>query len=127
MSIKSQFQVAVVSEINENTQVTVAAMATTSSILNCGGTAPTGIFLPSAFVSCNITFNVCKTPGGTFLPLTNFDGSAFVVAGVANQYTPLLPAMFNSVVYIQLGFSVAQTDAEIIDFNLAPIYQGIQN
>lgn len=127
MSIKSQFQVAVVNEINSNTQVSVALNATSSSILNCGGTAPTGIFLPSTFVNANITFNVCKTPNGTFVPVTNFDGTPFVVAGTASVYIPLLPAMFNSVLYIQLGFSAAQTTAEIIDFALAPIFQGVHN
>ena len=127
MSVKNQFQVGVVNEINSNTQVSVALNATSSSILNCGGTAPTGIFLPASFVSCNITFNVCKTPNGTFVPVTNFDGSTFVVAGTASVFIPLLPAMFNSVLYIQLGFSAMQTTAEIIDFALAPIYQGIHN
>ncbi len=127
MSLKSQFQVSVVNTTNSDSQINVAALATSSSILSCGGTSPVGLFLPSTFVSCNITFNVCKTPNGTFLPMTNFDGSSFVVAGTASVFIPLLPAMFNSVIYLQLGFSVAQTTAEIIDVALAPIYQGLHN
>ena len=127
MGIKSQYSVAVVNTTDSDTQVSVVANATTSSVLQCGGAAPTGIFLPSTFVACNITFNVCKTPSGTFVPVTNFDGSAFTTAGSASVFIPLLPAMFNSVLYIQLGFSVAQTTAEIIDFSLAPIFQGLHS
>ena len=125
MGNKSDYKVAVVNTTNSDSQVTVAASATTSSILNCGGTSPAGLWLPSTFVNCNITINVCKTPGGIFVPITNFDGSAFVIAATASSYVPLLPAMFNSIVYLQLGFSAAQTTAEIIDIGLIPIFQGI--
>lgn len=127
MGIKSQYTVAVVNTTNSDTQVSVAASGTTSSILTCGGAAPTGIFLPSTFIACNITFNVSKTPGGVFVPVTNFDGSSFVVAASASTFVPLLPAMFNSVLFIQLGFSSAQTTAEIIDFAMCPIFQGIHS
>jgi hypothetical protein len=124
---KHNFRVAVINTTNSETQVTVATGATSSSVLECGGAAPVGIFLPASFISCNITFNVCKTPNGTFLPMTNFDGSTFTVAAIASTFIPLLPAMFNSVLFIQLGFSSSQTTAEVIDFALAPIYQGIHN
>ncbi|MDE2024908.1 MAG: hypothetical protein KGJ07_00265 [Patescibacteria group bacterium] len=125
MGIKSQYAVAVVNTLNGDSEVTVAAGATTSSTLGCGGTSPTGIFLPSTFISCNITFNVSKNPNGPFVPVTNFDGSSFTVAGAASEFIPLLPAMFNSVLFIQLSFSVAQTSAEVIDFALSPLFQGV--
>lgn len=127
MSLKSQFQVAVVNEISNNTTVNIAASSESSTILNCGGTSPTGIILPANFTSCNLTFMVSKTPNGTFVPLTNFDGSAFALAAAASEWIPLLPAMFNSVLYLQLSCSVSQTDAVVVDFALAPIYQGIHN
>ena len=125
MSLKAQFEVAVVNEISSNTSVTVSASATSSSVLTCGGTSPTGIFLPSTFVTSNITFKVCKTPDGSFLPVRNFDGTAFTVAGAASTFVPLLPSMFNSVLYIQLSFDQTQTSAEVIDFALCPIFQGL--
>ena len=125
MGQKEDYKVAVVNTTNSDSQFTVAAGATVSSILECGGTAPAGLFLPSAFVSCNITIKVCKTPSGTFVPLTNFDGSAFSIAANPSTFTPLLPAMFNSVLYMQLSFDQTQTTAEIIDTALIPIFQGI--
>lgn len=124
MGIKSQYMTAVVNTTNSDNQVTVSAGATVSSILTCGGTAPVGIFFPSNFTSCNVTINVSNTPDGTFVPVTNFDGTALTIAGAASQFTPLYPAMFNSVLYLQLGFSEAQ-NSEIITVQLAPIYQGV--
>src|SRR5690606_1581761 len=104
----SDYKVAVVNTTNNDSVITVASGQSTSSILSCGGTSPTGLFLPSNFTSGNITFNVCKTPDGNFVPVTNFDGSAFAVAGVADKFIPLLPSMFNSVLYLQLSFSAPQ-------------------
>lgn len=128
MSLLKQFQVAVVSEINLNiTGVTFAAGANTSSVLTCGGASPTGIFIPSTFTASNITFLVSKTPNGTFYPLTNFDGSAFAVAVTASTFVPLLPAMFNSLLYVQLQTSSNQVSATYVDFALCPIFQGLHN
>lgn len=128
MALKSQYQVAVVNENNlANTAVTIAASGTVSSVLNCGGTSPAAIIIPPGFTSANISFQVCKTPNGTFLPLTNFDGSAFAIAAVASEVIPLQPAMFNSILFLQVVSSVTQSSAVVLDFNLVPIYQGIHS
>ena len=51
MSLKSQFQVAVVDQIDTNvTGVTLRQGLRLSSVLTCGGTAPTGIILPAGFI-----------------------------------------------------------------------------
>ena len=128
MSLKSQFQVAVVNEINPaNTAVTIASGGTTSTVLACGGTAPTGIIFPNGWSSGTVSFNVCKTPNGTFIPLTNFDGSSYSITAVANTWVPLQPAQFNSILFLEIVSSVTQGSAMTVDFALAPIYQGIHN
>lgn len=127
MAFKSQYEVAVVNSDGEQTSVTIAAGGTTSTILSCGGTAPTGILIPAGFTSATLSFSACKKPNGTFLPITNFDGTAFGIAAVASEWIPLQPAMFNSITYLQVTSSVIQVSAVVLDFSLAPIYQGIHS
>lgn len=128
MGTKAQYAVAVVNEQGvANTSVAIAASGTVSTIINCGGTAPTGILVPSGFTSATLSFAACKTPDGTFLPITNFDGTAFGIAAVASKWIPLQPAMFNSITYLQVTASVTQVSAVVLDFALAPIFQGLHN
>lgn len=128
MSLKEQFAVAVVNESNiSNTGVTFSVGGTTSSYLSCGGTSPTGIYLPASWLACSLSFLVCKTPNGTFLPLRDFNGNAYAITTTAGaQCIPLSPSLFNSVaLYLKLVSSVAQTGAPVVDFALAPIFQGL--
>lgn len=104
---------------------TIAAGQTTSSTFDCGGTAPVGLITPSGFTSASLSFNVSKSPSGPFVPLTNFDGTAFAIAAVASKWIPLQPAMFNGITYMQIISSVMQVSAVVIDLQLAPIYQGL--
>jgi hypothetical protein len=128
MSIKKQFKVAVVNEENiAHTGVTYVASQTVSPVFNCEGVCPTQIFFPSNWTAGNISFLVSKLPNGPFVPLTNFDGSALSIATTASMCLPLNPALFNSVLFLQLVSSVAQTDAAVVDFGLAPIFQGVHN
>lgn len=126
MAQKSRYMVAVVDEINpSSTSVTIASGGTNSTILECGGTSPTGIIFPSGWSTGNVSFKVCKTPGGSFVPLTNFDGSSFSITAAPSTWVPLQPAQFNSVLYVQVISSATQSSSVVVDFALAPIFQGI--
>lgn len=126
MATKDQYTVAVVNEINlAKTSVTIAANGTDSTVLNCGAVCPTGVFLPASLVNCNLSFYVSKTPNGTFYPVCNFDGSDFSIVGLAGNFVPLSPAMFNSALYLQVISDTSQTAGAVIDFALCPIFQGI--
>jgi hypothetical protein len=128
MSLKEQFLVAVVNEINlAKTAVTFEAGASQSSVFNCGATPPAEMFFPANWTSCNVSFHVCKTPDGVFVPRTNFDGTALAVATAASTATPTQPSMFHSTLFMKLVCSTPQVNACIVDLGLTPIYQGIHN
>lgn len=127
MGLKSQYTVAVVNEINDNTTVTFGAGDVQSSVLTCGGTAPTGIILPAEWTTCDLSFYACKTPTGTFLPITNFNATSFVLATQASLWIPLQPSMFNSILYLKLVCNTAQVSALTVDVCLAPIFQGVHS
>jgi hypothetical protein len=126
MAIKSQYQVAIVDETDiSKTGVTFAASATQSSVINCGPAQLASMFLPSNWTSCNVSFLVCKTPDGTFVPLTYFDGDAYVVATTASKCIPMIPSLFHSQLYVKLSCSAPQVSACTVDFGMVPFYQGL--
>ncbi|HEV2917603.1 MAG TPA: hypothetical protein VGW78_07720 [Candidatus Babeliales bacterium] len=126
---KSRYQIAIIDEINlANTAVTFAAGATTSSVFPCAGVMPSSLFIPSGWTTGNVSFQVCKTVNGTFLPLAYFDGTAYSISSVAaSQCIPLIPALFHSQLYLQLVCSVAQVSAVTVDMGLVPLYQGLHS
>lgn len=128
MALKKQYQVAVVNDSNTST-TSVVFTGTTSTILDCGGTSPTAILLPANWLASTITFKVGKFPTN-MLSLSVFDsGLASYSIPTANGaiFIPLNPAMFNSVLFVQLISSVAQTNSPTVDFMLSPLYQGLHN
>lgn len=127
MANKSQFQIALINEVNANTAVTFAAGASVSSIFNCAGVMVAGLYLPSNWTNCNITFKVSKTENGTFVPMSYFDGTAYTVAASASTNIPIIPALLHSKLFVQLSCSTPQVSACSVDFDLAPIYQGIHS
>ncbi len=135
MALKSQYQVAVINNDSPvesgtlQTAVTFGASDTVSSVLNVGATSPTGIYTPDSWLACDLSFEVSKNPNGPFVPLTNFDGTPFVITSSAGaQCTPLLPSIFNSVaLFLKLVSSVPQSGEPVVEFALAPIFQGLHS
>jgi len=128
MALKKQYQVAVVNDSNTTT-TSVVFTGTTSSILDCGGTSPTGILLPANWLLSTLTFNVGKF-SSSLVPLSVFDNGtvSYSIATPAGAvFIPLNPAMFNSVLFLQLVSSVNQTNSPTVDFMLSPVFQGVHN
>lgn len=130
--LKSNFLPAIVTTTNSNltdpncTVMTITAGGTTSTVLNCGGTTPTGLFFPTNWTPCDITFMVGRTPAG-MVPVGNFDASALTLSIPANGlYLPMLPSMFNGINLLQIVCSGAtQASTVQIDVALSPIFQGV--
>ena len=129
MALKSRYQIAIIDENNlADTAVTFAAGATTSSVFSCAGVMPSSLFIPAGWTTGNLSFQVCKTVNGTFLPLSYFDGTTYSIATVAaSQCIPLIPAMWHSHLYVQLVCSVAQVSAVAVDLGLVPLFQGLHS
>ena len=64
----------------DSATATVLNTATTSGPIKIGGAHYVGIIVPSTFDGTTMTFTVCDTQNGTYMPLT-------VAAGTAVTYT----------------------------------------
>lgn len=129
MAIKTQYAVAMINEDPSlNTGVSFSASAQESSILNCCGTTPVGLFLPANWTDCSISFAISKD-GVHFYKLANLEGLLYSVApAIADvQAQPLIPAVFINAIYIKLVCGTPQAQECFVDISLAPIFQGIHN
>lgn len=129
---KSQF---IFVGITSDTAVTISAGGTTSTIMDCAGVAPRGVIIPTGWSSVNISFNVGRElsdqsdPSSAILyPLHNPDGTGlYTVATVENEWLPFIPYYFDTVRYIQIVSASTQTDQQILNILMMPLYQGIHN
>ncbi len=128
MALKTSRSNPIVTSSDASTVITVAATGTVSTILNCDGYSPVALYTPSNFIACNLTFQVQKAilnKTGLYAQ-TDQTGTVVTVAAAPSQRIPLDPSIFNSVLFLQLTCSVAQSSGAVnIDFDLAPIFSSI--
>lgn len=124
MALKNQYQYALV----DSQSFTIAAGATTSSIIDCSNVQLAGILLPSNWTTANISFKGAQSLAGTLYDIVNFDGTALSIATVAaSKWLPLQLTLFNAIPYIQIISSASQVSAVTVPIMLAPVYQGIHS
>lgn len=94
--------------------VTIAAGAATSSAFVVDGFAIGMVHLPSTFDGTAITFTVCATAGGTYVPYEGSDGSAVSITTSASNAFALPEGLFGTR-YAKLvsGSNQADTDTVI--------------
>lgn len=70
----SKFITGYVNTFNYNQSVSIANGAQSSAAINCGGMVLVGIMFPAAFTGTAITFEMCDTIDGTYVPMYNAAG-----------------------------------------------------
>lgn len=133
MTLKTEFQFV---GITQQTDLIFSTSGTTSSTIDCVGTSPRGLIFPTNWVAGNVTFQVGRSSSigeGHFeaallFPLYLPDGTGiFTLATVANSWLPLIPYYFDSVRYLRIVSSVAQTGAPTVKTLMMPLYQGVHS
>lgn len=110
--------------------VTFNALATNSSVVDLGGMQLRRINFPPAWVTCDVHFNsLDKTTPEFPCQIFNFDGTNSNILTLPNTTestsVPLFAHFFDSVSYLQLVGSLAQTVQCVVQLVLQPIYQGV--
>lgn len=72
--------------LNPNQSVDIANGQQSSAAINCGGFTLVGIKVPAAFTGTTLTFEMCDTLGGTYVPVKNAAGAVSITVAQGNYY-----------------------------------------
>ena len=95
--------------LNTNVPATIAASGTVSNVISSSGLGLCGIKFPAGFLGTTVTFNVCESATGTFVPMKNSTGTAISYTVGASEYTVINPSDFQGVAFFEIVSGTAQT------------------
>lgn len=88
--------------------ITILNTATASSVVECAGLTFCGVKFPAAFTGTTITFQMCDTIGGTYVPVHNAAGTAISYTIAANRYSAIDPKDFYGINFLKIISGSAQ-------------------
>lgn len=87
--------------MNSGLSVGIANGQTVSEAINCGGMALTGIKFPAAFTGTAVTFQMCDTIDGTYVPVYNAAGAvSYTIA--QGRYYAIDPKDFQGIKFLKI-------------------------
>ena len=101
-------------QLNPSLSVSIASGQQVSSIIDCGGFTLCGVIIPAAFTGTAITFQMCDTIGGTFVPVTGVSGSALSYTVAAGKYYAIDPKDFFGIRYLEIKSGSAEGAARTL-------------
>lgn len=104
--------------MNPNQAASIASSASASSIVDCGGLALCGIFIPAAFTGTTITFQA-SADGINFFPMTlNTAGNNLSYAVAPSTYVAINPLDFQGVQYLKVVSGSTEAGARSLILSL---------
>lgn len=88
-------------QFNANGAATIAASATKSGVVSCGGLTLCGILMPTAFTGTTITFEASNAADGTFSPVYNSAGQVSYTVAAA-RFVSINPVDFQGVAFLKI-------------------------
>lgn len=86
-----------------NAQTTIANAQTTSAAIDLNGLSLVGIKLPAAFTGTALTFTMCDTVNGTYVPVrSGTSGSALSYTVAQGQYHAIDPKDFYGIRFLKI-------------------------
>lgn len=81
----------------------IAASGTKTGVINCNGMALCGIKLPASFTGTALTFEMCDTAAGTFVPVKNTaSGTALSYTVAQGTYCAIDPKDFAGIQFLKI-------------------------
>lgn len=104
---------------NPGLSVAIANGQQSSAVIPCGGMALVGVLLPAAFTGTALTFEVCDTAGGTFVPLkSTTSGTALSYTVAQGTYAAIDPKDFYGVQFLKIKSGSAEGGARTLIVSL---------
>lgn len=88
--------------------ITILNTATASSAIDCAGLTLCGVKFPAVFTGTTITFQMCDTIGGTYVPVHNAAGTAITYTIAASRYAAIDPKDFHGINFLKIVAGTAQ-------------------
>lgn len=87
--------------LNAGLNVLIANGQQESAVVSTGGLALVGIKVPAAFTGTALTFEMCDTVGGTFVPVKNSAGAVSYTVAQGNYYA-IDPKDFQGILFLKI-------------------------
>jgi len=88
---------------NPNYAASIPATTATSGVINCGGLVLCGVLLPTTFTGTTLTFLMCSTATGTFVPVySTTSGTKLSYTVAQGQYCAIDPKDFQGINFLQI-------------------------
>lgn len=87
--------------MNPNVPVVIAASATSSAPITTNGMSLCGAKMPATFTGTAITFEMCDTVGGTYVPVIK-GGTPLSYAVLASQYIVIDSNDFKGIMFLKI-------------------------
>lgn len=98
--------------LNPNQISTIALGAQESSAIPCGGFTLCGIKVPAAFTGVALTFEMCDTLSGTYVPIrSGIAGTVLTYTVVAGAYFAIDPKDFYGINFLKIKSGSAEAAA----------------
>lgn len=93
---------------NPNYAATILSGQQESSVIQCGGFVLCGVKIPAAFTGTTLTFEMCDTVGGTYVPVNGVDGSAISYTVAQGNYYAIDPKDFQGINFLKIKSGSAE-------------------
>lgn len=101
-------------QLSPAVSATIANGQQISSVINCGGLTLCGVKIPSAFTGTALTFLMCDTIDGTYVPVNGVDGSAISYTVAPSGYYALDPKDFQGIQFLEIKSGTAEAAARTL-------------
>jgi hypothetical protein len=100
---------------NPALSVAIANGQQSSAPISCGGLALCGIKLPAAFTGTTVTFEMCDTVGGTYVPVkSTTSGTALSYTVAQGTYCAIDPKDFQGIAFLKIKSGSAEGGARTL-------------
>lgn len=99
---------------NPGYQAVIPNAGQESSVITCGGLVLVGFITPAAFTGTAVTFEMCDTVGGSYIPVTGISGSAISYTVAAGKYYAVDPKDFQGINFLKIKSGSAEGAARTL-------------
>ncbi len=87
---------------NTSVAAVIPISTATSAAINLGGMALVGLILPAAFTGTSLTFTVCDTLAGTYMPLYDSSNSLVSMTVAQGRAYAVDPSNFQGINFMKI-------------------------